>query len=57
MYHCGTAPALHHIGNGMFGAVIIDPPDLEPVDQEFGFVQGEMYFGPEGQPGDLEDDR
>ena len=28
MYHCGTAPALHHIGNGMFGAVIIDPPVL-----------------------------
>ncbi|HEX6425998.1 MAG TPA: multicopper oxidase domain-containing protein, partial [Acidimicrobiales bacterium] len=21
MYHCGTAPALHHIGNGMFGAI------------------------------------
>ncbi|MFN0146995.1 MAG: multicopper oxidase domain-containing protein, partial [Dehalococcoidia bacterium] len=19
MYHCGTAPALHHIGNGMAG--------------------------------------
>ena len=28
MYHCGTAPALHHIGNGMYGAVVIDPPDL-----------------------------
>ena len=32
MYHCGTPPALHHVGNGMFGAIIIDPPDLEPVD-------------------------
>ena len=30
MYHCGTAPALHHIGNGMYGAVIIDPPTLAP---------------------------
>ena len=28
MYHCGTPPVLHHIGNGMYGAVIIDPPDL-----------------------------
>ena len=32
MYHCGTAPALHHIGNGMYGAIIIDPPNLAPVD-------------------------
>jgi nitrite reductase (NO-forming) len=53
MYHCGTAPALHHIGNGMFGAVIIDPPDLAPVDHEFFFVQSELYLGPDGQPGDL----
>jgi nitrite reductase (NO-forming) len=53
MYHCGTAPALHHIGNGMFGAIIIDPPELAPVDHEFVFVQSELYLGPEGQPGDL----
>ncbi len=53
MYHCGTAPALHHIGNGMFGALIIDPPDLPPVDHEFVFVQSELYTGPEGGPGDL----
>lgn len=53
MYHCGTAPTLHHIGNGMHGAVVIDPPDLAPVDHEFVFVQSEWYTGPEGQPGDL----
>jgi nitrite reductase (NO-forming) len=53
MYHCGTAPALHHIGNGMFGAIIIDPPNLAPVDREFLFVQSEYYLGPEGEPGDL----
>lgn len=53
MYHCGTAPTLHHIGNGMFGAIIIDPPDLPPVDHEFAFVQSEIYTGPEGQPGSL----
>jgi nitrite reductase (NO-forming) len=53
MYHCGTAPALHHIGNGMFGALVIDPPDLAPVDHEFVFVQSELYTGPEGGPGDL----
>jgi len=53
MYHCGTAPALHHIGNGMYGAIIIDPPDLAPVDEEFVILQSELYLGPEGQPGDL----
>jgi nitrite reductase (NO-forming) len=53
MYHCGTAPALHHIGNGMFGAIIIEPPDLAPVDHEYVLVQSELYLGPEGEPGDL----
>src|SRR3546814_19988513 len=53
MYHCGTAPALHHIGNGMFGAIIIDPPDLPAVDHEFVIVQSELYLGAEGVVGDL----
>jgi nitrite reductase (NO-forming) len=43
MYHCGTPPVLHHTGNGMYGAVIIDPPGLAPVDHEFLFVQSEIY--------------
>ena len=25
MYHCGTSPALHHIANGMYGMVIVEP--------------------------------
>jgi len=37
----------------MFGAVIIDPPNLPEVDHEFVFVQSEYYLGPEGEPGDL----
>ena len=45
MYHCGTPPVLHHTGNGMYGAVIIDPPDLPTVDHEFVFVQSELYLG------------
>lgn len=53
MYHCGTAPALHHIGNGMHGAIVIDPPVLAPVDHEFVLVQSELYTGAEGAPGDL----
>ena len=53
MYHCGTAPALHHIGNGMFGAIIIDPPELAPVDHEFVFVQSELYLGENGKEASL----
>jgi nitrite reductase (NO-forming) len=53
MYHCSTMPMLHHIGNGMYGAVIIDPPDLAPVDQEYALVQSEFYLGPDGEIGDL----
>ncbi len=53
MYHCGTAPALHHIGNGMYGSIIIDPPNLAEVDHEYVLVQSEIYTGPQGQPGDL----
>ncbi len=53
MYHCGTAPALHHIGNGMHGAIIIDPPDLAPVDHEVVLIQHELYLGPDAAPGDL----
>lgn len=53
MYHCGTAPALHHIGNGMHGAIVIDPPGLAEVDHEYIVVQSELYLGPNGQPGDL----
>jgi nitrite reductase (NO-forming) len=45
MYQCGTPPVLHHAGNGMYGAVIIDPPGLGPVDHEFVFIQSELYLG------------
>jgi len=53
MYHCGTAPALLHIANGMFGMVIVEPKGgLPKVDNEFAFVQGEWYLGAQGQPSD-----
>lgn len=54
MYHCGTAPALHHIANGMYGMVIVEPAaGLPKVDKEFAIVQSEWYLGPQGQPTDL----
>jgi nitrite reductase (NO-forming) len=50
MYHCGTAPVLQHIANGMFGMVITEPAGgLPPVDDEFWFVQSEWYLGPQGE--------
>ena len=53
MYHCGTAPALLHIANGMFGMVIVEPKGgLPAVDNEFAFVQSEWYLGAQGQPAD-----
>jgi nitrite reductase (NO-forming) len=54
MYHCGTAPALHHIANGMYGMVIVEPKEgLPPVDHEFALVQSEWYLGPQGEPASL----
>jgi nitrite reductase (NO-forming) len=55
MYHCGTAPALHHISNGMYGMVIVEPEGgLAPVDKEFALVQSEWYLGPQGELSSLE---
>jgi len=51
MYHCGTAPALHHIANGMVGMVIVEPTEgLPKVDKEFALVQSEWYLAGQGQP-------
>jgi nitrite reductase (NO-forming) len=48
MYHCGTPPVLHHIGNGMYGSIIIQPADgyQQPADREFWLVQSEFYLEP-----------
>jgi len=43
MYHCGTPPVLEHIAMGMYGAIIIDPPNLPPVDHEYVLLQSELY--------------
>jgi len=53
MYHCSTVPMSLHIANGMFGAVIIDPPDLDEVDHEFIMIQSEMYLGAQNDVADL----
>lgn len=52
LYHCATMPMLDHIANGMYGAVIIDPPNLAPVDREYVLVGSELYLGPAGGTAD-----
>ena len=52
LYHCSTAPMSMHIANGMFGAVIIDPTDLDTVDHEYVMVASELYLGADGQSAD-----
>lgn len=54
LYHCGIDPMLMHMGNGMYGALIIDPPNLPAADKEFVLVGSEMFFGPEGDVGDYD---
>ncbi|MHB8186183.1 MAG: multicopper oxidase domain-containing protein [Dermatophilaceae bacterium] len=48
MYHCSSMPMSSHIADGMFGAVIIDPPGLAKVDREYVLEQSELYLGPQG---------
>ena len=48
LYHCSTMPMLQHIGNGMYGAVVIDPPGLAKADHEYALVSSELYLGTPG---------
>lgn len=42
-YHCSAAPVIMHIANGMFGAVIVDPPGFVPEGKEYVLIQHEWY--------------
>ncbi|HEU0189816.1 MAG TPA: multicopper oxidase domain-containing protein [Mycobacterium sp.] len=48
LYHCSTRPMSLHIANGMYGAVIIDPPGLPAVDHEYAMVAAQLYLGDAG---------
>ena len=48
MYHCSSMPMSVHIANGMFGAVVIEPPNLPRVDHSYALVQSELYLGKQG---------
>jgi len=56
VYHCATPMVAHHIANGMYGLIMVEPEGgLPPVDREFYVMQGEIYTdGPFGQHGSQE---
>jgi nitrite reductase (NO-forming) len=59
MVHCGTAPVLTHIMNGMYFAMIVDPADGwgTRADKEFVVVQSEFYSRVDTASGELVMDR
>ena len=53
VYHCATPSVPHHITNGMYGLLLVEPEGgLPQVDREFYVMQGELYtaqpFGTQG---------
>ena len=56
VYHCATPMVAHHIANGMYGLILVEPEGgLPPVDREFYVMQGEIYTeAPFGQRGSQE---
>jgi nitrite reductase (NO-forming) len=44
IYHCAYAPPWHHIAQGMYGGILVEPSGgLPKVDHEFYVIQGEWY--------------
>jgi nitrite reductase (NO-forming) len=44
VYHCATPVVPVHVANGMYGLIVVEPPEgLRPVDREFYVMQGDFY--------------
>src|SRR6185295_5526460 len=44
VYHCATAPVGMHVANGMYGLILVEPPEgLSAVDHEYYVMQGDFY--------------
>lgn len=58
VYHCATPMVAHHITNGMYGLILVEPEGgLPQVNREFYVMQGEIYATqPFGSQGDQEMD-
>ncbi len=55
VYHCATPSVPHHITNGMYGLILVEPEGgLAAVDHEYYVMQGELYTEqPYGEAGEL----
>ena len=53
VYHCATAPVVMHVGNGMYGLILVEPKEgLPKVDHEYYVMQSDFYTqGPNGEQG------
>lgn len=53
VYHCATAPVAMHVGNGMYGLILVEPKKgLPKVDHEYYVMQGDFYTkGANGEQG------
>jgi copper-containing nitrite reductase len=44
VYHCGAAPVMVHLANGMYGLLLVEPEEgLPPADREYYVMQSEFY--------------
>lgn len=43
LYHCSAGPVIMHLANGMFGAVMVDPPGYKAEGKEYVLIQHEWY--------------
>lgn len=44
VYHCAAPPVPMHIGNGMYGLILVEPAGgLPKVDREYYIMQGDFY--------------
>jgi nitrite reductase (NO-forming) len=47
VYHCAVPPMVDHIGNGMYGMILVEPEHgLPKADREFYVMQSEIYTQP-----------
>lgn len=53
VYHCATPLVPHHVANGMYSLILVEPEEgLPTVDREFYIMQGDFYTkGKFGAPG------
>lgn len=54
VYHCATPLVPHHVASGMYGLIVVEPPEgFAPVDREFYVMQGDFYLqGARGEKGE-----